>query len=242
MVLDQKTHKAEKGNVLFLILIAVALFAALSYAVTQSTRGGGEGATSETNLVNSAQITQYPSTIRTAVIRMIINGIDYQDLEFNAPADFGDCSLSNANCVFHPQGGGATHQKAPANVMEDGETGDWFFNLEFEVDEIGTSATGAIEGNELIAFLPGIKESLCDRINEELGIDPADDVTNAATLAGGAAGDYDLNMEDDYSLPATEVILGTSAGTATLGLLGQPFGCMKDAGGDNVYYHVVVEK
>lgn len=227
----------ERGNVLFLILIAVALFAALSYAVTQSTRGGGEGANSETNLVNSAQITQYPATVRTSIIRMAIRGVDFEDFEFNPPADFDDCTRDEA-CAFHPDGGGATYVTAPAAVMADGDPGTWHFNINFEIANIGISEATNIDGNEVIAFLPGISRGLCERINDELGI------TGDTGAGSDLSAIYELDMDDSYSLPATETILGV-AGTSTVGLLGQPFGCFQNnagSDGEYVYYHVLLER
>src|SRR5688500_18709552 len=82
----------ESGNVLFLILIAVALFAALSYAVTQSTRSGGGDAGRETSRISGAQMTQYPASIRTALVRMIIGGQNVDTLEFNDPSTFDNCT------------------------------------------------------------------------------------------------------------------------------------------------------
>jgi hypothetical protein len=110
-----KYRSNQRGNVLFLILIAVALFAALSYAVTQSSRSGGDSAR-ETNILNSAQLAQYPNQIRTAVLRQNIDGVDITAVRFNAPADFATLD-NNRIGVFHPEGGGAVYQQAPGDMM-----------------------------------------------------------------------------------------------------------------------------
>jgi hypothetical protein len=107
------TNKQQSGNVLFLILIAVTLFAALSYAVTQSTRGGGN-ADSEKSQITLAEHTQIVSEMRVALQRMQLKGIDIADVNIcdggwqsgeicgrtrNSPCSTG------AECLFSPEGG-----------------------------------------------------------------------------------------------------------------------------------------
>lgn len=251
-----KQYNNQRGNVLFLILIAVALFAALSYAVTQSSRSGGD-ASRETNILNAAQLTQYPVTVRTAVLRMIIDG--YQDTQIAFTKPTNTAAVSEPLLVFNPIGGGAIYQDAPSEVMADGNPGEWFFNMNFEIRDLGRTQTSAAAGNELIGFLPGVQENVCTRINQEAGIlsDPrqANPITTADLSGGGSADttDYDFDIDDPSTdIPAGEIILSTSAYAGTTGVAayaaniidGKPFGCFQNANasGEFVFYTVLLER
>ncbi|MFP4097982.1 MAG: hypothetical protein ACLFP8_02520 [Alphaproteobacteria bacterium] len=230
-------YVSENGNVLFLILIAVALFAALSYAVTSSTRSSGNQGSEETRLISSAQITQFPAAVTNAVFRMIISGVTVEEIRFNRPqADEFDNLQSIEFGVFHPSGGGVSYSPAPADVMADGAPGDWVFNAEMEVPDIGLSGIG---GNEIIAFLVGLRKSICLKINEEYGLGAV-----VPELEGSHSALYTKRMyndgSSDYEIPEEDVPdIDDGAGTFD----GQPFGCFEDRNtGKYVYYHVVLER
>lgn len=243
----------ESGNVLFLILIAVALFAALSYAVTQSTRSGGGDAGKETSKISSAQLTQYPAGIRTSLVRMIIGGQNVETLEFNPPADFANCteypssSGKYPRCVFHPSGGGATYS-APATDLVNG-TSQWVFNAENEINLVGTSTgddTVTVPTADLIAFLPDVTLSVCETINDQLGINgiPVEsgiDYTSANDMVN-PDGATDTGICGPAPATCDGATIGSPTGTNVSELDGQPFGCFEQPAGTYVYYHVLIER
>lgn len=232
-------RSSERGNVLFLILIAVALFAALSYAVTQSTRSGGGDAGRETTLVNSSTITQYPASVKTAIVRMIVsNGVTVDQLTFDPPSNFAalNTTVLQAQNVFHPTGGGASYALAPASVMANNGPGTWRFNSGNQIYNIGQDvATNA--GNDIVALLPGVSTAICERIHTQLGI---------STVLPAETGIHFLEADDqDVGNPNIETYDGSAIiGVASAGgsiLNGQPQGCFTQ-GGANIYYHVLVER
>lgn len=104
-------HTKEKGNVLFIILIAVAVFAALSYAITNSSRQGGNVSTEKFKTM-SAEIDNAIIALRGGATRIIITGKNSTDvLDGSATQTYAQ---TNANCVsaecrlYHPSGGGVT--------------------------------------------------------------------------------------------------------------------------------------
>jgi hypothetical protein len=150
--------KNQKGNALFLILIAVVLFAALSYAITQSDRGGGN-VSDETNAIASTTILQYASAVASGVMRMQLRGISLDDIEFDEPPDSEN---EPNNQVFHPLGGGVAWQNVdPNTIVPDSPTGYWSFKGT-EIEDIGTSES------EMMIRLYGVRKGVCEEINKRL--------------------------------------------------------------------------
>lgn len=105
----------QNGNVLFLILVAVALFAALSYAVTSSTRSGGGSVSKDKAKANAALIVQHGTAIRNAVMRVKLSGnctdttLDFSN-EIYKKTDEARTNTINANapssCYIYSANGG----------------------------------------------------------------------------------------------------------------------------------------
>ncbi|MCD8497642.1 MAG: hypothetical protein LRZ85_05885 [Alphaproteobacteria bacterium] len=260
-----KHRMRERGNVLFLILIAVALFAALSYAVTSSSRTSSGTTDGESNLINSAQITQYPASVRTAVVRMLINGVAADQLEFNGPTTFDDLTDTNPGAavtygwgVFHPDGGGATLVTAPPEVMENVQPGVWRFNSAYQVTNIGTTIAGSSAANDVLAFLPGVQKAACRRLNQELGInesttgwdDTDGDTIPTANIAWAQRPHQQNNMGGAVTGQFTPGIGAGATSNFTIAgaFSGQAYGCFdadpSTATQDDqfVYYHVLLDR
>lgn len=109
----------QNGNILFLILLAVALFAALAYAVTSSMRGGGRDAGNENMQAGASDMLNHFAQLDTALTRMQMTGdIKPENISFRTTRKNYDGSMQtayhNTNCttlscqVFDANGGGAS--------------------------------------------------------------------------------------------------------------------------------------
>ncbi len=226
----------ENGNVLFLILIAVALFAALSYAITQSSRSGNGDISKEKAALIASQITQYGASIESAVLRMrMSNGCSDTDISFETALSAYDFThtppVADACKIFHPSGGGISFQ-TPIDWFDTSSSSydpseaayvTWG-NGEYNVQDIGTDAP------DLVFSLWGLKKSVCNELNKKLGIIYSGDDPPAETV--------NANVDYQGTYPATAVNVIGSTATA---LVGHSSGCFSDPTG-YVYYHVLIPR
>jgi hypothetical protein len=145
---------SDSGNVLFMILIAVALFATLSYAISSSTRSGNGDVSKENNKLLQSGLQNYIAGLKGTIDRMVAGGISLEEIDFCTPTY---CSPSNSNkSPFDQNGGGYLTYRNSTDV------GSMGFILSNQLENVGT--TGGAEGNDvLVTFL--VSQSFCQYIN-----------------------------------------------------------------------------
>lgn len=214
---QKKVFQHERGNVLFLILIAVFLFAALSYTITQSGRGGVT-IDLETDRIYSSRIIQYSAMIRSIVTRMVLSGTLADTVDFTTG--------TGTTKVFDAMGGGATLVSPP---IEAGNATSWIFQdvrtptEYYYVKGVGTDVTN---GAEVLAVLEDITLGVCSQLLSGLGAASVTPIAADVQVVWGAGGnDFDI---------AGSTIKG-------VGIDGNAFFCIQN-GDVYTYYHTLYEQ
>ncbi|MDD9901342.1 MAG: hypothetical protein OXT65_10215 [Alphaproteobacteria bacterium] len=212
----------QNGNALFLILIAVALFAALSYAITKSGRGSGS-IERETQSLDAAQAIQYIGSIQAALQRLLLSGCSDTTVSFHYDSD-GDSTLEtngdddyynptspvNYSChVFHENGGNLTWQNPPVRLTTD----NWRISGAAPARGIGTT-----DVSELVIWMTDLSIEVCIELNKKL---------NAPLTGGGEP------IEEGSGLP-TDLFIGTYGipGGQIDGMFGYSAGCLNVTNAD----------
>lgn len=210
----------QRGNVLFLILIAVVLFAALSYAVSNSSRSGGDPG-KEASDINASQLLEQLTSIRSAVNRMLLVGckdktlISYEGAPTTGLGDIYGNTVkypSDTKClVFHPSGGGLSYSNISDNVLDSAFSSNAVFKRVIFVRNFNIMGSVAFSQDIIVPF---VKDDVCKKINSKLfGKTAIPQTTSTAfdqTFRGGfSSGAF-------YSCP-TNPVSGTSDCGATEG-------------------------
>ncbi len=206
-----------------MILIAVALFGALSYTVANMMRSGSPDAIGEQQasiLVDEILATsrQYRQAVQTLKIS---NGCEDEDISFEATglAGYVHAPVATDDCkVFHSSGGGISYTAPSADLAT---AVDWVFSGAHAVSGVGSDC-GNADCTELIVLLGGLNKKVCLSLNEKLG------VTLTAGDGPSDAGAPGTAFTDTYTT-------GVQMGDEDANLTGQPAACFKDSD-DNTYH------
>lgn len=157
-------QKSEKGSAFFYILIAIVLFAALTYAVSNSNRTNINIVTEEQAKIAAQEAIEQAETVKNAVQKLLLRKIDETSISFENSAVTGYTlsSCTNDFCkVFNNNGGAINWIQVPQN-SNDGT--DWIYTGTLPILGNGSDAR-----YDITMILPKVSDNICRQINVFLG-------------------------------------------------------------------------
>ncbi|MGB4107577.1 MAG: hypothetical protein WBK55_07255 [Alphaproteobacteria bacterium] len=227
-----KTNR-ERGNALIYVLIAIALFAALSMTLgRQSDTGEASDLSDDKAELYATQLISYTAQAKSALDQMIFSGGAIDDLDFALPGSGtynAGTMADKIKRVYHPDGGGLLAARLPPAATpytgSDPAVG-WYMGRFNNVEWTKTAGTDVM----LVAY--GIDERVCARINEK--------VTGSTAIPQMSGTIRNLMIDDVYhtginadltTLPGTPVCTACNKVSAL---------CVEDQAGDIYGFYTVL--
>jgi len=157
----------ERGNALIYVLIAIALFAALSFTLSrQSGDSGGQSHLSEEKAeLYASQLISYAAQAKNAVEQLLFEGSTVDELDFVLPSDAAFETGSDIRKVFHPGGAGLSPGTIPEQLVSQVDTNPpagWYMGMFNNVEWTESSA------QDVILTAHQISRTACEQINEKV--------------------------------------------------------------------------
>jgi hypothetical protein len=213
------------GNVLIYVLIAVVLFAALSFALTKQLGNGGMTGTLDTNKarLRGEEMINYATAMRSTVEQMnTMSNVLPQEFSFLTQADAAYATDRHTPQVFHPAGGGMNTFSASTEMFATGSAKrGWVAQTGTNVEWTKTS------GSDVIYTFLDVSPAICAAINERLFKSTNIPVTtldpNKIFIQGGA------DDADFTSAMCTDCVQKTSM-------------CVQASDGTDAFYNIILAR
>ncbi|NCT40130.1 MAG: hypothetical protein GW778_00505 [Alphaproteobacteria bacterium] len=194
-------HNPQSGNVLFYILIAVALLAALSFAVSNSGQGRNDMISEERARLVAAEILEYADIVSTAVSQTKLRGYSDTEISFENSkiAGYTNANCTDDICKIFSLSGGAINYAVPNSLTTNASNPEWIFSANQDI--FGTNTTDG----DLAIYLNNIRPEICKQINGLLNITTISDYPeDASTLVlnkfTGSFASNDAPNDEDTSI------------------------------------------
>ena len=171
---------AERGSVFYIILIAVALFAALMFTFTRSARQGGSSLSGKQAELAATSILSDAQNFQTMIQRVTDRGVSESSLSFETPQSpaYANADCTDETCRIFA--GGRRYPAPDGSWLDASQSarpwyGKWWFTGETCVYLVGTGGNDCFQqpdsAMDLVVILPWVRRDICLRINSDLGVE-----------------------------------------------------------------------
>ena len=240
-----RNKRTQSGNVFFIILIGIALFAALAMVISRGMRGQGTTAMSEREAELAAvDIMNYAQQMERTVNRLRrVNGCSENEISFDNDVVSGyDFSTRDECKVFHDDGGRLSYPKNIKQWLGKDESiiilyGEIVFSARLEVDGVGSDCDDKA-CTDLILYLPYVKKEICKQINKKLNLPAPSSLIHEGI--GSFAPGGNTKFIGGYVKAHTSAIIGDDQ----LEMSGQHSGCIYRTNQSDHYnyYHTLIAR